>query len=141
MKIKSLHPLTLSPKKYNTINTVKIPNNNNYSSKNIKILLHNKTRNKKNLNLNLIDKPNFFSLDEEYVAKLKYYSPDLNLKGNKKETLYNINTSNNLPTIFKKYQIIDNKNLEENKKKLMSKINVKKQIFEKNIYDEMEHTR
>ena len=141
MKIKSVHPLTLSPKKYNIIHTAKTPNNNYYSSKNIKILLHNKTRNKKNLNLNLIDKPNFFSLDEEYVAKLKYYSPDLNLKGNKKETLYNINTSNNLPTIFKKYQIIDNKNFEENKKKLISKINVKKQIFEKNIYDEMEHTR
>ena len=144
MKINLIHPLTLSQEKSNIINTVNIiktPNNNNYSSKNIKVLLYNKKRHKKKLNLNLIDKADIFSLDEEYVSKLKYYSPDLNRKGFKKETLYNINTSNDLPIIFKKYQIIDNKNFEENRKKLMSKINVKKQIFEKNIYDEMEHTR
>ena len=143
MKINLIHPLTLSQEKSNIINTVNIIKtpNNNYSSKNIKVLLYNKKKHKKKLKINLIDKADIFSLDEEYVSKLKYYSPDLNRKGFKKETLYNINTSNDLPIIFKKYQIIDNKNFEENRKKLMSKINVKKQIFEKNIYDEMEHTR
>ena len=87
-----------------------------------------------------------FSFDEEYVSKLKYYNPklnsDFNTNSNKIiETLYNINASTHMPTVFKKYQIIDNKQFEENKRKLMSKINVKKQVFEKNVYNDMEHTR
>ena len=136
MKIKLAYPF--SPEKYNTINAIKTPKNN-YSSK--KIFFKSRNKNMKNFNLNSNEKLYSFSLDEEYVSKLNYYSPDLNLKDKKKETLYNLNLSPGLPTIFKKYQNIDNKNFEENKKKLMSKINVKKQIFEKNIYNEMEHTR
>ena len=138
MKNKNIHKL--SPIKYNTINTIKTPKNT-YSSK--KIIFNKK--NQKTLNIKL--DPNFkkeldiFLFDEEYVSKLKYYSPNINIKNKRRESLYNINMSNDFPTIFKKYQIIDNKSFEETKRKLMSKINVKKQIFEKNIFDEMEHTR
>ena len=138
MKNKNIHKL--SPIKYNTINTIKTPKST-YSSK--KIIFNKK--NQKTLNIKL--DPNFkkeldiFLFDEEYVSKLKYYSPNINIKNKRRESLYNINMSNDFPTIFKKYQIIDNKSFEETKRKLMSKINVKKQIFEKNIFDEMEHTR
>ena len=129
---------SLSPEKYNIINTIKTPRNN-YSQRNI--INQNKKQNTKKLELKLDEKLNIFSFDEEYVSKLKYYSPELNTKGNKRETLYNIHTSKEIPTIFGKYQVFDYKNFEENNKKLISKINVKKQIFETNIYDEMEHTR
>lgn len=55
--------------------------------------------------MNIKEISNIFSYDEEYVSKLKYFSPELNLKGNKKETLYNINISSYLPTLFKKFPI------------------------------------
>ena len=139
MKLKLIHSFT--PEKYNTIKTINIiktPKDNNYSQKNV--FIPNKKQNKKHCQLKLNEKLNIFSFDEEYVSKLKYYSPELNLKGNKRETLYNIYTSKEIPAIFKKFHILDNKNFEENKK-LISRINVKKQIFEKNDFDEMEHTR
>ena len=137
MKIKLLSPI--NTKQFNTINTLKTYKNN--LSRNNR-LLQKKTTKFNNLKLNLNEKLNsIFSFDEEYVSKLKYYSPELNLKGNKKETLYNINTSGQVTTIFKKYQIEDSKSYEENKRRLMSKINIKKQIFEKSIYNQMEHTR
>ena len=124
MKGKFLSPINLP--QFNTINTIKTYKNN---------------KKKKLKKLKLNEQLNLFSFDEEYVSKLKYYSPDLSLKGNKKETLYNINTSGQVPTIFKKYQIEDSKNYEENKRKLMSRINIKKQMFENRIYAQMEHTR
>ena len=137
MKIKLLSPI--NTKQFNTINTLKTYKNN--LSRNNRLLQKKRTK-FNNLKLNLNEKLNsIFSFDEEYVSKLKYYSPELNLKGNKKETLYNINTSGQVTTIFKKYQIEDSKSYEENKRRLMSKINIKKQIFEKSIYNQMEHTR
>ena len=51
MKINLIHPLTLSQEKSNIINTVNIIKtpNNNYSSKNIKVLLYNKKKHKKKI--------------------------------------------------------------------------------------------
>jgi hypothetical protein len=127
----------------NTMNEIKTPRKNYSSQK----LIFNKKQKKRNIKIDLqLNKEKefeIFSFDEEYVSKLKYYSPEMNTKNKyrKRESIYNINTSNNLPTIFKKYQIIDSKTLEETKRKLISKINVRKQIFENNIFDEMEHTR
>ena len=101
-----------------------------YSPRNI--LFHRKTQKLKNLKLG----SDIFSFDEEYVSKLKYFNSELNLNSQKK-TLYNLNTSTHLPDVFKNYHINDNKKLKE---RIISKINIKKQIFEKKIYDDLEHT-
>ena len=159
MKIQYLHHI--SPTNLNTINTINVMNTintlntirtprNNYSS--LKLTFNkqngnNKKQKKSNLKLNLQSNEEkdveIFSFDEEYVSKLKYYSPEINIKKKyrKRETIFSINASNDFPSIFKKYQMIDSKTIEETKRKLMSKINVKKNLFEKTIFDELEHTR
>lgn len=129
MKLKLFHSIK-KRRKNNELKTIKT-----YSPKNI--LFQMKKLKLKNCKLNL----DMFSFDEEYVSKLKYYNSELNING-KKETLCNVNTLTHLPNIFKQFQINvndNNKHLED--KKIISKINIKKQIFEKKIYDNMEHTR
>ena len=142
MNIKLFHSLSPSRNKIiRTINTSKTdqilskPNSNN-----INILSSPKRQKNKKLNIKKIS--NMFSYDEEYVSKLKYFSPELNLKGNKKETLYNINISTCLPTLFKKFSIpLSDMNNFDMKKKFISQINLKNLIFEKNSNEEMEHSR
>ena len=138
MKIKLLN--SLSPTRNNSSKNFLTPKNSHIlSSPNSLLSFRTNNKNKKNIKLKE-EEGNIFSFDEEYVSKLNYYSPELNVKGNKKETLYNINVSSHLPSLFKKYHFVDIKSIDE-KKRLISKINIKKQIFEKNIYDNMEHTR
>ena len=159
MKIQYLHHI--SPTNFNTINAINVMNTintlnsirtprNNYSSLKLtfnKYNGNNKKQKKSNLKLNLESNKEkdveIFSFDEEYVTKLKYYSPEINTKKKyrKRESIFSINASNNFPSIFKKYQMIDSKTIEETKRKLMSKINIKKNLFEKTIFDEQEHSR
>ena len=142
MKIKLFH--SLSPSRNKIIKTINSPKTDLMTSKhnsiNINILSSQKKQ--KNRKLNIKEISNNFSYDEEYVSKLKYFSPELNLKGNKKETLYNINISTFLPTIFKKFPIpLSDMNNFDMKKKFVSQINLKNLIFEKNTNEEIEHSR
>lgn len=142
MKIKLFH--SLSPSRNKIIKTINSPKTDLMTSKhnsiNINILSSQKKQ--KNRKLNIKEISNNFSYDEEYVSKLKYFSPELNLKGNKKETLYNINISTFLPTIFKKFPVpLSDMNNFDMKKKFISQINFKNLIFEKNTNEEIEHFR
>jgi len=142
MKIKLFH--SLSPSRNKIIKTINSPKTDLITSKHnsININILSSQKKKKNRKLNIKEISNNFSYDEEYVSKLKYFSPELNLKGNKKETLYNINISTFLPTIFKKFPIpLSDMNNFDMKKKFVSQINLKNLIFEKNSNEEIEHSR
>ena len=142
MNIKLFH--SLSPSRNKIIRKINSPKTGQIPSKpnsiNINLLSSPTKQKKKKLNIKEIS--NIFSYDEEYVSKLKYFSPELNLKGNKKETLYNINISSYLPTLFKKFPIpLSDMNNFDMKKKFISQINLKNLIFEKNTNEDMEHSR
>jgi hypothetical protein len=142
MNIKLFH--SLSPSRNKIIRKINSPKTGQIPSKpnsiNINLLSSPTKQKKKKLNIKEIS--NIFSYDEEYVSKLKYLSPKLNLKGNKKETLYNINISSYLPTLFKKFPIpLSDMNNFDMKKKFISQINLKNLIFEKNTNEDMEHSR
>ena len=142
MNIKLFH--SLSPSRNKIIRTINSQKTDQILSKpnsiNINILSSPKKKKIKKLNIKEIS--NMFSYDEEYVSKLKYFSPELNLKGNKKETLYNINISTYLPTLFKKFSIpLSDMNNFDMKKKFISQINLKNLIFEKNSNEKMKQSR
>ena len=142
MNIKLFHSLSPSRNKItkiiNSSKTEQILSKHN----NININILSTSKKKKNRKLNIKEISNMLSYDEEYVSKLKYFSPELNLKGNKKETLYNINISTYIPTIFKKFPIpLSDMNNFDMKKKFISQINLKNLIFEKNSKEEMEQSR
>ena len=142
MKIKLFH--SLSPSRNKIIKTINSQKTFQIKSKpnNINANILSSKKKPKNKKLDLKEISNMFSYDEEYVSKLKYFSPELNLKGNKKETLYNINISTYMPTIFKKFPIpLSDMNNFDMKKKFISQINLKNLIFEKNSNEEMEHSR
>jgi len=88
---------------------------------------YNNTHNKMTININ-----NTFCLfnpDEEYVTKLNFFNIGSRRDNKKRETLYNLNTVPQFPSILKK----DHENAEsfKEKKRILNELNSKKALYDK----------